>query len=372
MSTRATHAATRDEVAADLGRRRRERFGRVGYRLASDLSLAGLLVIALVVFSALNPESFFTVANYRGIGVTQITVVFAAIGLLAPLIVGELDLSIGYIIGLSQAVVVGLISHEGLSVPVAIVLTLVACVAVGLVNGLLVVGLGLNSLITTLAVGSILYGIVIWYTRGEVIFENIPQSFQSIANDQFLSLPLAIWFGIALVLIFELLLGFKPTGRRMYAIGGNRRAAELVGIRVKSIVVGAFVVAAVVAGMGGILIASRLGSAQPELGPQFLLPAYAAAFLGATAIRPGRFNPVGTVIAVYLVAVIVAGLQNLGVPSWAEYMVDGAALIVGVALANWLVKLREARARRDQLRAFEASAVEVGEALAETGGGGKR
>ena len=367
-----SQAVTREEVSAALDRRRRERYSHASYRLASDLSLAGLLAIALIVFSALNPESFFTVANYRGIGVTQITVVFAAIGLLAPLIVGELDLSIGYIIGLSQAVVVGLISHQGLSIGLAIAITLLACVAVGLVNGLLVVGLGINSLIATLAVGSILYGIVIWYTGGEVIFENIPLSFQSIANDEFLSLPLAIWYGVVLLLIFELLLGFKPTGRRMYAIGGNRRAAELVGIRVKTIVIGAFVVAAVVAGIGGILIASRLGSAQPELGPQFLLPAYAAAFLGATTIRPGRFNPLGTVIAVYLVAVIVAGLQNQGVPSWAEYIVDGAALIVGVALANWLVKLREERARRDQLRAFEASAAEVTEPVTATEGAEER
>jgi ribose transport system permease protein len=364
--------ATRGELARGVVQGRREVLGRVAYRLAADLSLVGLLAIALIVFSVLNPDSFFTVANYRGIGVTQITVVFAAIGLLAPLIVGELDLSIGYIIGLSQAVVIGLMSHEGLGITLAIVLTLLACVGVGLVNGLLVVGLGINSLITTLAVGSILYGIVLWYTGGEVIFENIPQSFQSIANNELLGLPLAIWYGIILLVVFELLLGFKPTGRRMYAIGGNRRAAELVGIRVKTIVVCSFVVAAVVAGIGGILIASRLGSAQPELGPQFLLPAYAAAFLGATTIRPGRFNPLGTVIAVYLVAVIVAGLQNQGVPSWAEYMVDGAALIVGVALANWLVKLREERARRDQLRAFEASAAEVSGPVPETGGAGER
>src|SRR3954469_13424013 len=127
--------ATRGELARGVVQGRREVLGRVAYRLAADLSLVGLLAIALIVFSAMNPESFFTVANYRGIGVTQITVVFAAIGLLAPLIVGELDLSIGYIIGLSQAVVVGLISHQGLSVALAIVLTLLACVGVGLVNG---------------------------------------------------------------------------------------------------------------------------------------------------------------------------------------------------------------------------------------------
>jgi ribose transport system permease protein len=328
------------------------------FRLASQLLLAAVLVLVIVVFSALRPDSFFTGANFKGIGVNQIVVVFAALGLLAPLIVGELDLSIGYVIGLSQALVVGLMSKQHVDVPLAIVATLAACLVVGLINGVLVVRLGLNSLITTLAVGSILYGIVIWYTGGEVLSENVPLSFQDIANNELLSLPLAIWYGVALLVVLEILFSFKPLGRRMYAVGGNRRAAELVGIRVRAITIGAFATSAFVAGIGGVIIASRLNSAQPELGQQFLLPAYAAAFLGATTIRPGRFNPLGTVVAVYLVAMLVAGLQNVGVPSWGEYMVDGAALIVGVALAGWLVKLREQRARRDQLRVFEESARE--------------
>jgi ribose transport system permease protein len=350
--------AAQQGVAPGRQEGRRSIVGSSAVRLASQLSLAAVLVVLIAVFSSLRPESFFTVANFKGIGVNQIVVVFAAIGLLAPLIVGELDLSIGYVIGLSQALVVGLMAKADVAVPLAIAAALAACLVVGLVNGVLVVRLGINSLITTLAVGSVLYGVVIWYTGGEVISENVPQSFEGIANNEPLSLPLAIWYGLALVVVFEILLSFKPLGRRMYAVGGNRRAAELVGIRVRAITIGAFVASAFVSGIGGVIIASRLGSAQPELGPQFLLPAYAAAFLGATTIRPGRFNPLGTVVAVYLVAVMVAGLQNVGVPSWGEYMVDGAALIVGVALANWLVKLRQERARRDQLRVFEESARE--------------
>jgi ribose transport system permease protein len=351
-------AAAQREADRAAERRSRASLESTAYRLASQFLLAAVLLILIVVFSVLRPEAFFTVANFKGIAVNQIVVVFAALGLLAPLIVGELDLSIGYVIGLSQAIVVGLMAKQGVDVPVAIVAALAACLLVGVVNGLLVVRLVINSLITTLAVGSILYGVVIWYTGGEVISEHVPQSFQGIANNEFLSLPLAIWYGIVLLVVLEVLYSLKPLGRRMYAVGGNRRAAELVGIRVRAITVGAFAASALVAGLGGVIIASRLNSAQPELGPQFLLPAYAAAFLGATTIRPGRFNPLGTVVAVYLVAVLVAGLQNLGVPSWGEYMVDGAALIVGVALATWLVKLREERARRDQLRVFEESARE--------------
>lgn len=342
-------------LANGESRPKRPRVGKLAFRLLGEYSLVIILGLLLLTFSLLRPEQFFTFDNYRGIGVNQIVVVFAAIGLIAPLIVGELDLSIGYIVGLSQALVVGLMSLQGLSPLEAVICTLAICIVVGCVNGLLVVKLGINSLIATLATGSVLYGIILWYTKGTVLFEGIPPSFLKIASLQLIDVPLPIWYGIALIAITEVVLGYLPVGRRMYAVGGNRRAAVLTGIRVDRLIIGAFVTSAIVSGLGGIIIASRLGSAEPELGAQFLLPAYAAAFLGATTIRPGRFNAIGTAVAVYVVAVIVAGLQQVGVASWAEYMIDGGALATGVALANRLVRIREERARRDQLRALEES-----------------
>jgi ribose transport system permease protein len=333
--------------------------GQLTFRLLGDYSLVIILGLLLVTFSLLRPEQFFTVDNYRGIAVNQIVVVFAAIGLIAPLIVGELDLSFGYIIGLSQALVIGLMSLQGLDPLEAVISTVAICIFVGCINGLLVVKARINSLIATLATGSVLYGIILWYTKGTVLFERVPPSFLKIASLNLIDVPLPIWYGIGLIVITEVVLGYLPVGRRMYAVGGNRRAAVLTGIRVERLIIGAFATSAFVSGLGGIIVASRLGSAEPELGAQFLLPAYAAAFLGATVIRPGRFNAIGTAVAVYVLAVIVAGLQQTGVPSWAEYMIDGAALATGVALANRLVRIREERARRDQLRALEEGRVAV-------------
>jgi ribose transport system permease protein len=165
-------------------------------------------------------------------------------------------------------------------------------------------------------------------------------------------------YGAIAVGVCELVFGHLPTGRRMYAIGGNRRAAQLSGIPVQRIVLLTFVASAVVAGLAGTIISSRLGAASPDLGPTFLLPAFAAAFLGSTTIRPGRFNPLGTAVAVYLIAVVVAGMQQLGAPSWSQYVFNGIALGLGVAVSIQLVKMREARAKRNQLRSFEES-VEV-------------
>jgi ribose transport system permease protein len=218
-----------------------------------------------------------------------------------------------------------------------------------------VVKFGLNSLIVTLATGNVIYGLVLWYTGGTVLFENVPPLFLKISSGTLFYVPLPIWYAVLLIAIVELIFGYFPAGRRMYAVGGNRRAALLTGIAVDWLVIAAFTVSAIVCGLGGIIIASRLGSAQPELGPSFLLPAFASAFLGATTIRPGRYNAMGTAVAVYVIAVIVAGLQQIGVPFWAEHVVYGVALAGGVGLSTYLRRLREERARRDQLQAVRES-----------------
>ena len=344
--------ATSDAAApADAaGRTLKALSGSVG-RYFLVIALAGLIVL----FSILRPDSFLTANNFSGLFVNQITVVFAAIGLIAPLIVGELDLSVGYVVGFGQALVVALMTLANVPIVPAILLTLLACVAIGLLNGILVVRYEINSLIATLAVGNILYGIVLWFTGGTILFQNVPQGFLSIAQQDLLGVPLPIWYGVLLIIAVEVTLQFLPIGRRMYAVGGNRRAALLTGIPVSRMIVASFAVSSVLCGLGGIIIASRLGSAQPELGPSFLMPAFAAAFLGATTIRPGRYNALGTAVAVYTVAVIVAGLQQIGVPFWAESVVYGLALGGGVGLSRHLTRRREEQARRDQIRALKES-----------------
>ena len=343
-------SVTPPEATGSSGQPSWTAFGAVGRYF---LVIVFFALVAL--FSLLRPDSFFTASNFSGLFVNQIVVVFAAIGLIAPLIVGELDLSVGYVVGFGQALAVALMTLVGLPAFASILLTLLASLAVGLVNGLLVVRFEINSLIATLAVGNILYGIVLWFTGGTILFQNVPEEFLMIAQAGFLGIPMPIWYGAFLIAAVEIVLQFVPIGRRMYAVGGNRRAALLTGIRVPQVVVGSFGVSALLCGMGGIIIASRLGSAQPELGPSFLMPAFASAFLGATTIRPGRYNALGTAVAVYTVAVIVAGLQQIGVPFWAENIVYGVALAGGVGLSRRLTRMREERARRDQLRALKDS-----------------
>ena len=341
------------------------------FDFANRYMLVFLLIAICVGFSIALPGSFFTADNFKTVGNEQVVVVLLALGATMPLIVGEFDLGVGYVLGMGQAIAVGFIIKEGLGVPLAILLALVITGMAGLLNGIMIVKFKISALIATLATGSILTGVVVAYTGGEVLYGGVPASYVHIARGEFLTIPLPIWYALIIVGVLSTFYSFVPTGRRMYAIGGNRQAALLSGIKVNRLIVISFVGSGVLSGLAGVLISSRLGSSQPGLGPQFLLPAFAAAFLGATTIRPGRFNLPGTVIAVYTLAFAITGLQQVGVPSWFEYVFNGIALIIAVGLSNQVAQLRQLRARRRRLRSFSdrGGDDELEAAVPETGDG---
>jgi ribose transport system permease protein len=318
--------------------------------ILSRYTLLLILILSIVVFSLIEPERFFTVNNFKAMATQQVVVVILGVAATLPLIVGEFDVSVGYVLGIVQALVIGLMAKSGLPIILAVIVGLIAASTVGLGNGVLVVKLKVNALIATLAMGSVLTGLTTWYTGGEVIYQGVPATFTKIAQEEVLGIPLPAIFGAVIVIILAVYFAVLPTGRRLYAIGGNRNAALLNGIAVDRLQIGAFVAAGFLSGLAGVLIASEIGTAQPTLGPQFLLPAFASAFLGATAFRPGRFNIMGTVVAAYVLAVPITGLQQLGVPSWFQDVFNGVALMVAVAASGQIAQFRARRARRAKLR----------------------
>jgi ribose transport system permease protein len=320
--------------------------------ILSRYALLMILVAMIVGFSIAIPDTFFTVRNFKTILNEQVIVLLLAVGVVMPFIVGEFDLSIGYLLGLGQALIVGLMVKSGIGVAPAIAIGLLACAAVGLGSGLLTVKGKVSSIITTLGVGSMVYGFVFAYTNGQVIYQGVPKSYVSLARDQLFGIPLPVYYALVIVIVLEVFLVYSVTGRRLFAIGGNRSAAVLSGIRVEPLVIATFVMSSLIAGVAGLLLSSRLGTAQPDTGPSLLLPAFAAVFLGATTIRPGHFNVLGTVIAVYVLAVPISGLQQLGVPSWFEYVFNGAALVIAVATSKQLELFKDRRARQARLNRF--------------------
>jgi ribose transport system permease protein len=325
-------------------------FGTTLLSEAGRFGVPAILVVLATVFSILRPDSFATWENYRAILNTNSEVVILALGAMLPLIAGEFDLSVPANAGLANVVVLGLTVNQGLPAWEAILVAIVASAIVGVVNGVVVVFFKVSAFIATLGMASILSAIDLWYTGGGQIL-NGPASLTNISqNSAFGSLPLPIVYTLVVGVLVYLTVNHLPVGRKLYAVGSNRRAAELTGIGVSRYLIASFVVSGLLSGIAGVILGARLGSATTDSTSSLLLPVFAATFLGATTIHPGRFNTIGTWVSVYFLAVVISGLEHLGAPIWAEPMFNGGVLIVAVALSGWAFRRRAARARKDNLQ----------------------
>ena len=307
------------------------------------VSVHGLLafgILLLIAFSLLLPTTFSGVQTFRAILGNNTTVALLALAEMLVVATGNYDLSVAYNVGLMHILAMGLLTIAGLSPAEVVVATLAAGALVGLVNGLLVEYAKVDSFIATLGVGTILYGLGAWYTDGTQLVGNVPPAFANINDAQIFSLPLPAYIVAALTFVLWIGLEYMPVGRHLYAVGANRRAAELTGIGARWLVIGAFVATGTIVGLAGVILAARLQVAQSSVGPEFLLPAFVGALLGATTIRPGRVNAWGTIVAVLVLAVGIAGLQQLGNSFFAEPIFQGVALIVSVGLAGYAARRR--------------------------------
>ena len=319
----------------------RSRFA--GHALANFVAVYGLLVVFLlimVVFGLLRPASFFSATNINTILVSQSVTAILALGEMVPLATKQFDLSIGYLLGMAQVLVVGLQVLQGLSWPEATALILVFSLLAGLLNGALVTWFGIDSFIATMGTGTLFYGVTNWYSNGEQIGGmNLPASFTNLTQIVY-GIPLPALYVAVIALILWLVTERLPIGRNLYVIGANVRAAELTGINVKRHVMGAFVTSGLLSGFAGIVLGSVLQTGTPSVGPEYLLPAFAATLLGATSIKPGRVNVVGTLLSVLVLAFSFSGVQQLGAPFYVQYFFNGGILIVAVGLSVYATQRR--------------------------------
>jgi ribose transport system permease protein len=316
-------------VTRDAGRLR-----RLGAAAGQKYALIVVFAAIAGLFSVLNPAIFATTANAQTIASTQATVALLALAAMLPLIVGQFDISVGYQFGLAQGLCAHLIVNVGLPAGAAIGVTLAAGLLVGLLNGVLVAKVKLNSFVATLGVGILVLGLTQWLTKDVTITGALPTLFTDLGRNAVLGIPLPFVYVLAACAVVWLALEYTPWGRECYATGGNDRAALLAGVRTERRTVQVFALAAVLAALSGCLSVMILGASSPTVGLGSLLPAFAGAFLGATSIRPGRFNALGTLIAVYLVATGITGLQQEGAAPFVQQLFNGAALLIAVTLAR--------------------------------------
>ena len=304
------------------------------FALPCCLVLAGLLFTLLPKTSGV----FLTTANLQVLAAGQAVEVMVGLALLLPLCADQWDLSVGAAAGLCAVFSASVMGSSGL-VP-GIVVGLAIGAVVGAVNALIVTRLKVNTVIATLGTMTLIGGVVQLKTNGLSVVANLPQALITFGSGTWFEIPRIVLVLVVVALLVHYLLEHTPYGRYLYALGSNTTAARLVGLRTTLLLCTSFVGAGVLAAVGGILAVARSGGADPNLGAEVLLPSFAAAFLSAASIKPGRYNVGGLLVAVYFLAVINNGLSLAGVQSYVSDFVNGAALIVGVALATYLGRKR--------------------------------
>ena len=217
-----------------------------------------------------------------------------------------------------------------------------------MLNGVVVVVAKIDSLIGTLATGFLIQSLVQWRTGSRIISgPELAGSFQDIAQTSWLfDLTLPVYYAIIVALVLWYVLEHTATGRRIYATGFNLEATRLASVRTERMRFGCLVVSSTLAGITGIVLASNIGSGSPTAGNSYLLPAFAAVFLGATQLKFGRFNAWGTIIAVVLLGTLTTGLGLAQVDQWVQQFATGVVLIAALALTGFQVRRAGAEARR--------------------------
>ncbi|WP_157813872.1 MULTISPECIES: ABC transporter permease [unclassified Microbacterium] len=314
---------------------RRARSG--GDRMAGEgffsrFTLVLVLIALVAVFSVLRPETFPTYTNLTSILSSQTVLLVLAVGAMFPLIAGEFDLSVGFMLGFTAMFFAVATTQWSLPFGLAIPLVILVGAVLGTVNAILILKFGINAFIATLASGTVLQGLTLWLSAGRVV-AGVPAEITAIGRAQVAGMPILVFFAAAIAVAAWFVLDRTRTGRLLYATGLGREAARLAGVKTSKLLAGSFVVSGVMASLAGMMQTANLGAANPDVGAQYLLPVFAAAFLGATAIRPGRFNVLGTVLSLLLLAFGISGLSQLGAPLWVSSVFNGLALIVAVAIA---------------------------------------
>jgi ribose transport system permease protein len=311
-------------------------------QLAEKWALPVLFVVMVLIFAG-TANGFWTGENIRVVIGTQAPLVILSVAAMMPLVVGQFDLSVAAIAGTAGIAMVTAISRFHAPLGVGILVALVVSGLIGLFNGAMVSFVNLNAFIVTLGVSTVLQGVVQGYTGGSVLPGVNIGALETSLSGNAGGIPKGVFWFAPVALVMWYLIEQTPFGRHLRSIGSNSGAAQLLGIPTRGLTLSTFVMSGVLGGLAGIALVAQSGSADPSvtLGTD-LLPALAAAFLGASAFFPGLFNVAGTVLAIFFVAFLVDGLQYLGAQPWTSPVIDGAVLVGAVTVSSLL--------RRDRAR----------------------
>ena len=280
------------------------------------------LAVIVLAFSLIRPDKFCTLTNFINITRQISLLVMISLGTTLVMSVNEFDLSVGSMASLG-GVMAALLAVKGLPMAVCFLLPAAVSFCIGLLNGWIVARFRVLSFITTLGMSTVLSG-------GATVFEGIPKSFSFLGTTKLGRVPLLSILMVVFVVLFWFLLEHTTLGRKFYAIGGNEETAKIAGIRVRKYKTIAFALCAVMACVTGMLIASRVGSANTTAGDGYFLQSYAAVFIGCTVSRKGIPNAAGTLVGAAILGILANGLTILQMPSYMQNIITGGIIILAV------------------------------------------
>jgi len=310
------------------------------------LSAVYLWVFFMILFGIITPSTFLTGTTFRLVFSSGVVTCLLALAFLVPLAAGVYDLSIGGLMSLALALSVYLELHTGLPPVLGALIGIAACLAVGFVNGFIVVRLRVNSFIATLGTSQVLLAICLLISNNQQLAATFPNSWSNIGNNNILGIPVVCVILLVVALILWYVLEFTRVGRYLFATGGNPDAARLSGVRTNRMIWGSFVASSFICALAGIIYSMQTGLFSADIGPGYLFPAVAAVFLGASQLSQ-RPNVWGTLIAYFALAFGIQGLvlSASTASTWSQPLFEGVSLIVAVAIASRpaVRKLREVR-----------------------------
>ncbi|HHG8770884.1 TPA: ABC transporter permease [Raoultella planticola] len=308
-------------------------------QLSTRYGLLAICIILIIAFSLTTP-SFASLLTVQAILDSKSKIALLALAATVPMIVGKIDLNVGFGIVLWHILAITLQVEYGFSWPVAVVIVLALSALYGLLNGILVALADIDSFVATLGSGTVLYAIALWHSGGRQIVGDLPDAFIALHHADIFGIPVVAFYVLFAAILLWLITEHTPVGRCMYAVGGNPIAAALNGIAVNRYIIGAFITSSTLTGFTGVIIAAEQGVGQASVGMDYLLPALVGAFLGSTTIRPGRVNVWGTVVGIAVLAIGIAGIQQFGGAFWVEPLFNGATLLLSITLAGYAQRRR--------------------------------
>jgi len=307
------------------------------YRYGTILTI----IVLIVVFAAANP-SFIQGNNIINILRSISIVTIIAIGITISLSVNGFDLSVGSVASLSNAIVISMFVWFSQNTFIAILAAIAASLLVGLFNSFLIVKVKIPDMLLTLAMMFIIQGIALTYTKGASISQNMVMPDGTFAEgtisplfEKIGQVPWIILIMVVVVAVVHIFLTYTKHGRYMYVIGGNAEAAKLSGIPVNKYKVAAYLLSALFASIGGIVLASRIMTAEINAGAPYLMDSVAAAFIGFSVLGAGKPNAFGTFIGAVLIGILQNGLVMMSVPYYAMDIVKGGVLALALAITYY-------------------------------------